>query len=413
MRLHKRGQFSLVLLLLGVLSVTFLSCLGLGKNDNEGPPSGTALLALYGPVPNPDGPSNGEGSLIALNLQNGDTNSFSFTFDAFQYPLWVVKDPDSSRVFVVDRFERSTPRTSLYEIDLTSGLPVPTPDIMETFPAITSQISRNAVVRNDVLYSMDDQNIFFSWNGSSPISTVSVPDVDFFWDIEANKEGTRFYLTDIGNDQGPRGRGGVIVLDNGGAVVDTFFYDNHPEVASTSSGGQILALSPAGDKLFVAQADTDMAETTDDLIILDVNPDPAATGTILTYNKRVPLRDSTSGARVNIYYSTGMVVSGDGGQVWIACDAEYAIGGQSHQGAVAVYNMLSDTVHVSVLGSGVYPSELDLDKSGNYVVVTSDSYKDNTRPADDRVYIFSTRDLSLYNVVELPPGSHPVGVAVY
>jgi len=75
--------------------------------------------------------------------------------------------------------------------------------------------------------------------------------------------------------------------------------------------------------------------------------------------------------------------------------------------------MLSDTVHVSVLGSGVYPSELDLDKSGNYVVVTSDSYKDNTRPADDRVYIFSTRDLSLYNVVELPPGSHPVGVAVY
>lgn len=331
-------------------------------------------------------PLHGSGMLEILSL---DGSEAATKLRPARWPQSTVVRADGMRAAVLSRHDGA-----VEEYDLTA-----TP--IRLLSSIRTPEHRGAlsgIYGGDTLAVIADgsDHVAFFRPGQEPVD-VSLPGANYLWDVSASTDGSRFFFTDF------PGYGAIYVTDGTGALLDLFsLADDLPAEAATSASPMALALSPSGHELFVANYNTSDTERADDLMVFTVE----ASGR-LVFEKRIVLFDRASGLGADLYNSTGMEVSPDGTQVWIAYDLP---GSESTGGGVAVYDTATESVTVVAFSPEAHPAEISVDWIGGRAYLPGFDHAGNV--GDDRIWVVDVRT-HVVSTIDLPEGSNPSGIALY
>ncbi|HSN92835.1 MAG TPA: hypothetical protein VLS93_16510 [Anaeromyxobacteraceae bacterium] len=346
-----------------------------GSDSVPAPPTPTrALVALYG-----------TGDLVALSLADG---SVVDTFTPTYWPHAVAVRGDLARAVSV-----SWDGGMVEEIDLSGSTLAATGNAT----AGTGEPFVATYAGNTAATASYGSTVFSLWTPPAAEQTFSFANGSSMWDVASSRAGTRLFFADYG------GQGAVFVTDGAGTLLDEFFLATDlPAEAASSSSPVALAVSPDGARLYVANYNTGSGGQADDVMVFDV----AANGT-LSFVKRVFLEDADDPAVVaDLYDSTGLAVSPDGSEVWIAYDAWGSVDG----GGAAVYQAATDRVDVVPFGGGARPCEIAVDWLGGKAYLPGTDYASGL--GTDEIVVVDVATLAVTSI-PLPAGSQPTGIALY
>jgi DNA-binding beta-propeller fold protein YncE len=339
-----------------------------------------ALVALYG-----------TGDLAAISLADGtvvDTLTPAYWSNA------VAVRGDLARAVVL-----SSDDGMVEELDLTGATLATTGEETDALSSYWPFVATYAGDEAAIVTWGDPA--FALWSPPAAAEPFAFPDGSCLWDVAASAGGNRLFFADYCTAGGT-----IYVTDGAGALLDTFDYATGlADVAPTSASPVALAVSPGGTRLYVGNYETDSSEASDDLLVFAV----AADGT-LTFVKQVFLEDADDASVVaDLYDTSGMVVSPDGSEVWIAYD-----GGPTADGGVAVYRPATDRVDVVPFGAGdgtgATPCEIAVDWAGGTAYLPGYDYSYGR--GTDEVFAVDVATLAFASLV-FPPGSAPSGIALY
>lgn len=366
------------LLFIAGLAAALAAC---SSSDDPAPPPpvvGRALVPLY---------NAGETGVVEIRGAASASLALRISSPVTQA---VAVRADRTRAVLVSAEAGST-----VEYDLTANPPVPTGRTTDALAgdggAFVATYGGNTVAL--VSYAFRTAAL---WQPPAAAVVLTIQDAAL-WDVAANADGTRYFLADSAR------RGGVHVVDGSGTSIESYLFAQEADVPSTSAGPVALALSPDGDRLYVANGLTSGPGSADDLLVFDV----AADGQ-LTFAKSVPLRDADEpGVVANLWNSTGMVVSPDGAEVWIAWDG--GGGAETEPGGVAVYRTADDRVDVVPFAAGTRPCEIAVDWELGTAYLPGYDY---TALGDDRLWMVDVVTRAVRSL-DLPAGSGPTGIGLY